>query len=411
MRAGICLIIVLILRFNAAFSQISDSLNTMELESAGFDLATPDSIIAEGGDTEEMADIASTEAAAPAPIDPSAIALLVCRPNNYAYDGDKREMGIAAVCEALLYYKLGSVSRLALIERENLYELINTYRDFGARITRQRYSKLAGSLLATHLLYSEYESLSERRGKLYIQIVSTDDLSKIFRTQIEVTWGKLNETMTDAVLKILYALNYDTADIPPQAITEDPLGGGARKEQRLAEILLEEYGGERETFFRLGEECKRLGREAESPLAAFTSAMLFARAGAFENALDAMGELAEKNGDSYTRLWVLAARYAHKSGQLQLAERYIEHAASGRSLRSDYLRERGRILERSGNLSAAYDVYRELLDRGTASLDIFIRLAVICHTLRRGEECRQYMGAIVGLTSSVNTGAFCDKIR
>ncbi|MBD3391283.1 MAG: DUF5011 domain-containing protein [Chitinivibrionales bacterium] len=344
------------------------------------------------------------------PVDPASVRLIICRPNHYGYGAKKRAMHPAAVCEAMLQYKIGAVSTLSIISRDALHQYLDSYRDFGQRITRKRYAEALAPMYPTHLLYTEYEPQSDKEGTLHYQVVDVNSMGKLVDGSISIEAGTLGRSSAGVVRAVLGGLDVPDAQIPGAVVDGDPLGTNPKTVKMLGEVLVSEHGASAAELARLADKSAQLASAGSSTvLPASIAAYLYERAGEFDKALALAGELRENKPD-YARLYILEARLARKAGQLGKAAAAIEQVADKSALSEEYYWENGRILETTGNLTSAYESYRKLLDAPGVPLDVHIRLAAVCYTLGRGDECGMHIERIASFAASGGVEGYCEKI-
>ncbi len=319
------------------------------------------------------------------------IRLLIARPNNFDYSVDPKTIWISSVTEAFLYFRLDAIDKVKMISINEITPLVSSHRDFTKRVGKSKYISAGKELLATHVLYSEYEVTPGDQIKLYFTVEYPDKSQKPVNAQALVSTDDMNAGLTDAVREIAKMLGVSASDMPEDFFSINILGTDARNTKRLGEYLVDEKASSKSELASLASSCERITKGDYSMyLAYYSGSRLYAKAGKNEDALRLMQGLVDKLEDRYPKLHLQLAGLYRKSGKLNEAKNSIEQVGNNPNLRLAVLWEKGFIYEAMSNYSMAEKTFRSLEAIDKSDPLVYLYLAKISMAQGKMKAADQY---------------------
>ncbi len=320
------------------------------------------------------------------------IRLLIARPNNFDYTVDLKTMWVSSLVESYLYFRLDAVDKIKMIPIEDITPLVSSHRDFTKRAGKSKYISAGKELLATHVLYIEYEVTPDKKVKLHFTVEYPDKSKKPINTQAVVSTGDMNAGLTDAVRKIAKTLGVSGTEMPEDFFSINILGTNAKNTKRLGGYLIQEKKSDKAGLSLLGSNCEKITNSDYSMyLAYYSGSRLYAKAGKAEDALRLMQGLVNKLEDRYPKLHIQLATYYRKSGKLNKAKSAIDRVAGNRNLRHVVLWEKGLIYGATGNHSIALQTFKSLEALDKSDPLVYLHLAKISMAMRKMSNADGYV--------------------
>ncbi len=320
------------------------------------------------------------------------IRLLISRPNNFDYSVDQKTMWVSSLVEAYLYFRLDAVDKIKMIPIEEITPLVSSHRDFTKRAGKSKYISAGKELLATHVLYVEYEVTPDKKVKLYFTVEYPDKSKKAINSQAMVSTGDMDAGLTEAVREIAKTLGVSGTEMPEDFFSINILGTNAKNTKRLGEHLIHEKRSDKAGLAILGSNCEKITNSDYSMyLAYYSGSRLYAKAGKAEDAVRLMQGLVDKLEDRYPKLRIQLATYYRKSGKLREAKSAIDRVAGNRNLRHVVLWEKGLIYGATGNHSVALQTFKSLEALDNSDPLVYLHLAKISMAMRKMSDADGYV--------------------
>jgi len=331
------------------------------------------------------------------------IRLLIARPNNFDYTVNPKTMWVSSLTESFLYFRLDAVDKVKMISIGEITPLVSSHRDFTKRVGKSKYISAGKELLATHVLYIEYEITPAKQLKLYFTVEYPDKSQKPVNSQALVPLGDMNAGLTDAVRGITKTLGVTGAEMPGDFFSINILGTDAKNTKRLGEHLIKEKGSSKAALGTLGSNCEKItNSEYSMYLAYYAGSRLYAKAGRTEDALRLMQGLVDKLEDRYPKLHLQLATLFRKSGKLNDAKSSIDRLGRNPSLRNAVLWEKGFIYESMGNYSVAEQTFRSLEAVDNSDPLVYLYLAKISMAQGKMKAADQYAAKAAKLSGKTH---------
>ncbi len=336
------------------------------------------------------------------------IRLLIARPNYFDYTTDVKTMWISSVTESFLYFRLDAIDKLKVVPIDEISAKVSSHRNYEKRVGKSKYLSAGKELLATHVLYIEYE-VRGKEVKLHFTVDAPDKSLKSQKTQAVVSLGDMNTALTDAVREIATMIGVSKSELPEAFYSINILGTQTKNTKRLGDYLVNERKGDKNTLGINAGYCEKITKSDYSMyLAYYAGSRLYAKAGKNQDALRLTQALVDKLEDRYPKLNLQLATYFRKSGQLSQAKSAIDRLGRNPNLKHVALLEKALIYAAMGNHSTALQSFKSLQAVSGKDPFVYMQLARMSLALNQRTAADGYVKKAAGLSGKSAGKIYCE---
>lgn len=327
----------------------------------------------------------------------SNIRLLIARPNNFDYTADSKTEWISAIVESFLFFRLDAIDRVRVISVDQISEKVSSHRNFSKRVGKSKYISAGKALLATSIVYTEYEA----KGSNVILHISVIDPASGKGKDLDVTipLGDMNPKLTESVREIASLSGVAKNELNESFYNTNLLGTDSKNSKRLGDFIVLEQKGGKSNFKTIANNCEEITSSDNSMyLAYYAGSRLYAKASKSEGALRLINALVNKFKNQYPKLNLKLATYYRKSGDVNKAKSAIDKLENNSNLRNAVLFEKGLIYAAMGKHSVSFETFKKLESIDKNDPVIYTYLAKSSIALRKTNAVDGYITKVASLS-------------
>ncbi len=324
--------------------------------------------------------------------------LLIARPNNFGYSVNPQTVWVSALIESFLYFKIDAFDDVAIIPIEAISPIVSAHRNFQKRVSKAKYLDAGKELSATHLLYSEYEVVSQEQVTLHITVEAVKG-SATEKSQIAIEMDDFDRSLSEGIIKLGALLQVSQASGKDKNLLTSIIGKDSKKIKRYGTILVQSEGADKAINLKNATECERIKKsDGSAYLAYYLSSKLYAAADNMSSALTIAQELVSALGGHYPKLHLFYGRLLQQANNYKDAQKAIAALKTNSALKHITLFEQGVVYEALGDQEKAFQSFTDLLTYDEQNPAVYIHLAKLSVLLQKSHQMNTYVQKAAALS-------------